>query len=489
MSLPFETNGLQTLLTPRKKCWLRRAACLLLALIILLLIALEILSRGAALIFNHAMENQDMLRGTITVDRMISDITGHVYFDNLAWYDPDGEPILTIPSGDFRVNVWDVLTRDFKSTTIEELTVNNAAISIHLNDKMQMDFVRPSPDLDKVKDADDDDWRNKVSLDSLNEEQRRAVGEWRRQRRQHKLQKNWRNFNRAGRRIRLKLNAHDCRMEVFYRDRHYLMSHVQIAMNGDTNRDMELALSIGGFGGTMIGDAIALNGKVDFTQQPEPTCDTSLVLYQVDPSSLGFGMNIHDKMTLSTYFTGPVSHPIGTGTVHMDELHIPALDFTDVDGSVYYENSLLSFRDVTASVYDGDLAAYGDYDLDTRVYHLYGHGTDLDTGIALPKSRLHCRVDMDLAIESKGSARETVSSGSFVSGAGQYRRIPFESISGRFTDAYRDLHFYDVAITFSGFRVTTDALRIKDNKLMLNPIHLTDLAGRPIYTYDPASER
>lgn len=485
MSLPFFSGSPGALLTPRRKRWLRRACLLLLALIALLLIFLELLSRGAAMIFNHAMEDQDMLRGTITVDRMISDITGHVYFDNLAWYDPDGNPILTIPSGDFRVNLWDVLTKNFKSTTIEELNVNNAAISIHLNDKMQMDFVRPSPDLDRVRDADDDDWRSKVSLDSLNEEQRRAVGDWRRQKRQQKLQKNWRNFNRAGRRIRIKLNAHDCRMEVFYRDRHYLMNHVQIAVNGDTDKEMELALSIGGFGGTMIGDAIALNGKVDFTSQPELTCDTALVLYQIDPSSLGFGMNIHDKMTLSTYFTGPISHPIGTGTVHMDELHIPALYFTNVDGSVYYENSLLSFRDVTANVYDGDLAAYGDYDLDTRVYHLYGHGTNLDTGIALPKSRLHCRVEMDLAIESKGSARQTVSSGSFTSGPGQYRRIPFESISGRFTDEYRDLHFYDVAIAFSGFRVTTDALRIKDNKLMLNPIRLTDLTGRTIYTYDP----
>lgn len=98
-----------------KKC-LKRLGLALLVVCLLILLALEIISRGAAQIFNYAMANQDMLRGTITVERLISDITGHVYFTGLEWKDREGNPILEIPSGDFRVNVWDVLTRDFKST-------------------------------------------------------------------------------------------------------------------------------------------------------------------------------------------------------------------------------------------------------------------------------------------------------------------------------------------------------------------------------------
>ena len=180
------------------------------------------------------------------------------------------------------------------------------------------------------------------------------------------MQNDWRNFNAAGKQLKLRLNVHDGGVEVFYRKRHYVMSHVQMAVGIDTDRKMDIDMSIGGFGGTMIGDAISLNGTVDFQQDPEPECSLALVLYQIDPSSLGFGMNIHDKMTLSTYFTGPVSHPIGTGKVEMDELHIPGLDFANVEGNVYYENSLLQFTDVTADVYKGKLAAYGDYDLDTR---------------------------------------------------------------------------------------------------------------------------
>ena len=377
-----------------KKC-LKRLGLALLVICLIILIALEIISRGAAQIFNYAMANQDMLRGTITVERLISDITGHVYFTGLEWKDREGNPILEIPSGDFRVNVWDVLTRDFKSTTIRELTVNQPSVSVHLSDDMKVDFVRPSPDMDRLK-KESEDWREKVNLATLDARERRAVGQWRREHHQQKVQRDWHNFNAAGKHLKLRLNVHDGGVEVFYRERHYVMSHVQMAVDLDTAKQMSLDMSIGGFGGTMIGDAIALNGTVDFTTDPEPVCNTALVLYQIDPSSLGFGMNIHDKMTLSTYFTGPVSHPIGTGKVEMDELHIPGLDFANVEGKVYYENSLLQFTDVTADVYKGKLTARGDYDLDTRFYNLYGHGEAMQTEAALPKSGLHTRVDLDL---------------------------------------------------------------------------------------------
>lgn len=419
-----------------KKC-LKRLGLALLVVCLLILLALEIISRGAAQIFNYAMANQDMLRGTITVERLISDITGHVYFTGLEWKDREGNPILEIPSGDFRVNVWDVLTRDFKSTTIRELTVNQPSVSVHLSDDMKVDFVRPSPDMDRLK-KESEDWREKVNLATLDA-----------------------------------------------RERHYVMSHVQMAVDLDTAKQMSLDMSIGGFGGTMIGDAIALNGTVDFTTDPEPVCNTALVLYQIDPSSLGFGMNIHDKMTLSTYFTGPVSHPIGTGKVEMDELHIPGLDFANVEGKVYYENSLLQFTDVTADVYKGRLSAYGDYDLDTRFYNLYGHGEAMQTEAALPKSGLHTRVDLDLEIHSEGSAKSTVSAGSFVSGPGRYHLLPFDRLSGKVTDAGGDLHFYDAVINLPGFTVSTDAFHIQHGKLSLNPIKLTDKEGKPLYTFVP----
>ena len=276
-----------------------------------------------------------------------------------------------------------------------------------------------------------------------------------------------------------------CKVEVLYEKRHYLLGGAQLTAALHSEGVSQIDFSTGGFGGTMVGRGISLKGTIDARQEPVPEISLALLASEVDPSSLGFGMNIHDKMTLSTYFTGPVSHPIGTGKVEMDELHIPGLDFANVEGKVYYENSLLQFTDVTADVYKGKLTARGDYDLDTRFYNLYGHGEAMQTEAALPKSGLHTRVDLDLEIHSEGSAKSTVSAGSFVSGPGRYHLLPFDRLSGKVTDAGGDLHFYDAVINLPGFTVSTDAFHIQHGKLSMSPIHLTDKSGKPLYTYVP----
>ena len=196
-------------------------------------------------------------------------------------------------------------------------------------------------------------------------------------------------------------------------------------------------------------------------------------------------MNIHDKMTLKTHLTGSVADPVGEGVLQIPELHIPGLSFSNVTGTVHYEQSKLTFTDVQAKVYDGQLVAEGDYDLDTRYYHLRGRGTDLSTSVALPDAHLKCRVNMDIDIDSKGTPKDTVTSGQFESGPGRYRLLPFERLAGRFSDADKNLHFYDVAIDLAGVHVRTDAFHIIHGKLELNPIQIFDSEGNFLTTYTP----
>ena len=464
------------------------ALILLLAVAIVVILVLEVFSRGAAMIFNQAVQEQDLLRGSITVEKLLADITGHVSFENLEWKDSNGNPLLKVPSGSFQVRPWDVVTHQLKTTTIQELTLDNAEVSIHLAEDMQVDFIRHSPDLEKLTKADegDNDWRNKVSLVGKTEEERKAIGLWRRQHKADKLKKRWTNFNRAGRKIRMKLNFNNCRMEVFHKDRHYLMDHVDLRTDINTTDNMTLHAVTGGFGGTMIGNGVRVDGTVDFQAESVPVLDLRLQFIEVDPSSLGFGLDIHDKMILDTHLQGPVGNLSGDGALQMDELHIPGLDFTNVLGDIHYDGSTLTFTNVTAGVYGGTLTAHGEYDLDTRYYHLYGTGKGLSTALALPGSHLACQVDMDLTIESRGSARETAVKGSFISGPGRYRILPFNRLAGRFSNEYHDLQFYDAVIELSGFTIYTDAFRIKNGKLTMRPLRFTDKEGGPLTIYDPA---
>ncbi len=463
--------------------WQKALLITLLAIVILIFLILEVFSRGAAAIFNQAMTEQDMLKGNITAEKIVAHITGDVNFTNLEWRDPEGRLILRVPEGHFHARPWDVVTGHIKSTTIQELTIKNAEISVHLADDMSVDFVRQSPDMRKVKE-EEEDWQKKVSLVGKSEEDRKKIGEFRRRKRAEKMAKQWKNFDRAGKKIRMQLRFEDCRVEVFFKARHYLLSRANLTADINTDRAMKIEASTGNFGGTMIGNGVRLQGEVDFNAADVPVANLQVSFMDVDPSSLDMGINIHDKMTMDCRLQGPLNAINGDGNITMKELNIPGLQFRNVQGKIHYDGAKLLFTDVLANVYDGQLVAYGDYDLDTRYYHIHGVGKNLQTAKALPGGHLYCGVDLEMDFASKGSHRETTASGSFTSGSGRYRILPFRRISGKFQQAYRDLQFSDVIIEFAGFTISTDALRIKDKKLTLAPINITDSMGQNISTVD-----
>ena len=444
------------------------------------LLLLEIYSQSAAWLFNKAMENQDVLRGTITVERLAASPFGHVVFEDLEWKDPEGRRILYIPDGEFIVDIYDTLVQHFTSTTLENLTLNGASISVRLHDDMSVDFLRTPDPSERPK--------PKPKLKSRNEEkteeQMIAEGEEKRRKEREQLQREWKNFNHENKWLDFILALNDCRVEVFYKHRHYLLEAVRLRADVNTKKEISMKLATGPFGGDMIGSGIFLNGKID-CRGTFPQCSLTLLLDAVDPSSLGFGMDVHDPLSMSIQFEGPLGNPVGKGTLHFDRLRIPALDFSNVDGDLRYEDAMFHFHNVYADVYGGKLAAEGWYNLDTRYYHIEGQGQNLRAKKALPKDNLRCLVDLDIAVDCKGDAKKTSYGGDFVSGRGRYRWIPFESLSGRFHNVRKQLDFYDVKIDFGKMTASTDALSITDGKLKLRPIRLTDNDGNLLLAYDP----
>lgn len=461
-------------------------AAIFFAIIILVgVVILEMASRSATETFNAAMQEQTMLKGNITVEEISANLKGEVVFENLLWKDERGGTILEIPEGSFKVRLWDVITNDFKSTTIQKLSLRGANISVHLDENMQVDFIRHSQDFGKVNDSmkkDSDDWEEKVSRANKTEEELKEIGERRRRLQQSKIEKGWKNFEIEGHPLNLALNLEDCQIEVLYKERHYLLRGVSFGTEIDTGNRMTFRWHTGTFGGTMIGRGMDINGVVDF--KPEiPQCNLLISLLAVDPSSLGLGLNLHDAMTLNARFTGPITQPVGNGKVKMDELHLPGIDFENVDGNIHYEDALVNFEEVTADVYDGKLKAHGDYNIDTRYYNIYGRGDKLKAYSALPNSHLHCDVDLNITIQSKGNARETITSGDFVSGNGRYSILAFKSLSGKFKNEYKDLSFYDVNIDLGNYKLSTDAFSILDGKLHFDPIKVVDKDGNVVSTY------
>lgn len=66
-------------------------------------------------IFNEVMARQTMMRGTVTVESLTATPWGTLSFTDLVWKDPEGRELLTVPDGKIRVNMWDIITRNFKA--------------------------------------------------------------------------------------------------------------------------------------------------------------------------------------------------------------------------------------------------------------------------------------------------------------------------------------------------------------------------------------
>ena len=447
---------------------------------------LEVAGLGATELFNKEMREQTMLKGTISVENIHATPIGEVFFSNLTWKDERGGTILDIPVGSFKVDLVDVVTRNFSASTIRELNLTGASISVNLDENMNVDFIRHSKDFESVNKemtTNDKSWEQKVSVVNKTEEELKQDGERRRRLQRSKIEKGWKNFNLEGRKLNLKLTLDDCNFEVFFKERHYLLRDVDIESKIDTDTEATLKIYTGKFGGMMIGRGMNWHGKVDFKSAEVPQCDLTIQLQEVDPSSLGMGLNIHDTMTLTANFTGPVSQPVGKGKVKLDKLTLPGISFTNVEGNILYTDDTLNFTDVYADVYGGKLTAKGDYNIDTRYYNIHGFGQKLSAYSALPNAHLHCDVDLNIDINSKGNPKETVTSGDFVSGEGRYSIVGFKELSGKFRSEYGGLYFYDVAIDIGGYKISTDALSIVDGKLTFAPISITDKSGELVSTY------
>lgn len=439
-------NTIATFLQSHKKALKRTAAIVIAAVVVFFFLALGAM-HGAAHLFNRAVAKQDMLRGTITVETLAPSITGRVSFTELVWKDPEGHVILYVPDGSFTVRPWDIVTRSIKSTTITDLTLNDATIATYFDDNMQMDIIAKTPEEKKKEDGH--------------------------KKKPKSFQERVRNINWNGQRLHASINLNNCRFEVNHMSRHYVMTSVNAHIGINTGKKIDIKFSTGAFDGTAIGDGVAIQGKIDMTQKM-PVMDMNIDIVNVDPSSLGLGDNVHDQMTLTFHATGPLDYPTVEGKLKMDRLNLPALRFTNVAGGVHYENSLLTFSDVTANVYGGKLAAWGDYNLETRAYHIYGEGTDLNSSTALRDMKFRTLVHVKVALECDGNRRHMRAYGAFESGSGYYFPVHFNSISGRFNNRFHELDFFDVVISTAMGDISTDALHIVDGDVQLSPIRFRD---------------
>ncbi|WP_059361359.1 translocation/assembly module TamB domain-containing protein [Veillonella tobetsuensis] len=440
--------------------------------VIIISILATVASRGMGVIFNEVIARQTMMKGSVTVASLTATPWGTISFEDLQWNDEEGHQLMSVPSGKIRVNMWDVITRNFKASAIRGIELNDAVIVVDLDDDNRVDFVPASPDVNKPL-TEVAQWPKAPKKTTLE--------------RQEELGKKVRNFNWNGQHIDAIVKLSNCQLEIFQKNRHYVMNDVNARFDIDTKSAIRVDMKTGKFGGTAIGDGLTLEGRIDLKdvlKDRMPTLNMNLNIYGVDPASLGFGDSIHDKMTLLTRVNDDFNRPFASGRVTMPILKIPALTFENVVGDVMYQDGILKFQDVYANVFGGKLKAEGIYNLDTRAYELTGVATDVDSSIALKIPDFAVPVSANLNFSSKGQPKDMVVWGDFTSGAGRYILIPIQSITGRFHNQGRHLSFADVKVHTSISTISTNALHIDNGELTLGPLNITSNGGSNFAIYD-----
>ena len=65
---------------------------------------------------------------------------GNVGFRGLKWLDAEGEPVVFVPDGRFKVKPWDVVSGSINLNSLEEAELNHPVIAIRFNKDMRPAF-------------------------------------------------------------------------------------------------------------------------------------------------------------------------------------------------------------------------------------------------------------------------------------------------------------------------------------------------------------
>ena len=405
----------------------------------------QLLSGHAAQIFNNYMSKQKVLVGTVTAEELVADLWGNVYFTNLRWANPDGETIIAAPKARLQVRPWDIVWRKASLDSIKELELEQADLHIGFDRKMRLDILRQDAPLEKP-----------ANIVPLKEKPPQNL----------QLPKSLPN---------MALILKDTTLTAHYRKRLFILNHVDSKMQVTGHALLHIKMSAGKFGGSMVGEGLNIDGTVQL--QGEQRVSLNIGLYDVVPASLGLS-NANDPMTITGEMKGTLPNPEIDGSVALQQLHIPGLSFTKVQGNYHYANGLIALQDVTGSIFGGTLEAYGLYHFDNRHYQIDVKGKDLLAAVAAKNGLINCKVDLDIKFRYLGKNANNITYGSFKTGKGTVMFVPFNSIRGNFNDQNKELSFHDVVISTDLGDFESNAFKVVKGKVIISDIFWVESNGQ-----------
>lgn len=400
-----------------------------------------IASIHAAQIFNREIAKQDFLDGTITVERLTATPLGHVRFYGLEWKESRSGNRITVPSGSFHVKPLDIILRRINTRTIQRVELDNADIDLTFDKNMHVRGIKAA------------------ELPLPLEERRRK-----------------KKFDIKLKNVDVAVKLNHCKMTARYKERVHTFEDVNADLVYNSADKLTIDFSTGELGGTLEGQGVDIQGNVDL-KPAVSTYDLKLGIKNLNPSSLGTGLDVHERVTASANVTGKLPEPVIVGELYMPNLNLPGLKFTKVKGSFKYQDGKIEAQNVTADIFEGTCDAEGSFNIDTKAYRVNVMGHDLHSEDATNIPYFRTLVQLDLKMLCDGDNRSTLTYGSFTSGKGIYAIIKFNSIKGTFSNQYKQLKFSDVVIKSDGGDIVAPQFELVNGKLHLGNLYYVAPGG------------
>lgn len=407
-------------------------------------------------VINNVLARQTHLKGDITLEEISADFLGNVHFKNLNWTH-NGETVLAAPEGKVYINLWDLARLHVTGNSVKKLELYNPKLNIVFDHNLKVDLIVPHK-----KEADNETADAKPVSTNRNQDLPSAYGA-------KGQEEPLRYINFADQLPNSTLILHNATLGAYYKNRHYLLDEVNAKFKVENRTHLKLDLRANKFAGDIVGKRLTINGDVDLTKNKE-NLKLKIGLYEVVPSSLGLG-KVNNPLTITGDVKGaPTSFTID-GHISLQQLDIPKLTFTNVNGDYHYHNSLATFENVTGNVFGGSLVAKGVYNFKNRSYNIHGHIVNIDVVAATKRPELDTKADLNLHLLCNGNPHDIQASGDVVTGSLLVKGVRLKSLWGNYNYHDKILDFYEVFADSPMGRFEIETLKIANHHTEVGKVY------------------
>jgi translocation and assembly module TamB len=184
--------------------------------------------------------------------------------------------------------------------------------------------------------------------------------------------------------------------------------------------------------GKVFDQPIDVRGNI-YTDASEPILNLNVTSNEFDPSATGYDIPVKGKVAFNASITGIPSNPVITGDIKMPAGELAGYSVKNVQTKLDMIDKNITIQQFKADILGGNVAASGQFQLNTNSYQLALTGQHIDIqnfSDIIPDIRGY--VDAEVTVKGIGDLAGAEVQGTAKVGQGDFAGVPFTSVTSGF---------------------------------------------------------